>query len=236
MEFFKIIKLLTLILVIAFISGCSTLTQQQIEPFGYKFDRFIVKEGQTIEYLSDQFGIPANIILILNNRPQDSEVEEGDELIVPFYNEVYPVRVSVEDWADQCEDLKESPPRLIWPVTGAKVSSKFGRRWGSFHKGLDLRAPIGIPIFAAHSGRVIKADNEMSGFGNLTVIQGRGLRTYYAHQSRFFVRQGDGVRQGDLIGYVGNTGRVTGAHLHFETRAFDGEQYRVVDPGCFFVG
>ncbi|MEX2549536.1 MAG: peptidoglycan DD-metalloendopeptidase family protein [Nitriliruptoraceae bacterium] len=104
-----------------------------------------------------------------------------------------------------------------WPMC-APTTSEYGPRWGRMHRGLDLGAGTGTPIRAAKAGRVIYA-NWQGGYGRLTLIDhGDGVVTAYAHQSRFAVGAGSGVSQGQVIGYVGTSGNVTGAHLHFETR------------------
>ena len=121
---------------------------------------------------------------------------------------------------------------FIKPVDGWK-SSDFGWRYDPFyhrwqlHAGTDFAAPRGTPIWAAASGRVIRAGWN-GGYGNYTCIyhgllpNGRGLSTCYGHQSAIQVRVGQHVRQGQVIGRVGTTGASTGNHLHFEVR-LDGE-------------
>ncbi len=114
-------------------------------------------------------------------------------------------------------DTTPSSSGLIWPVAGP-VTSPFGYRWGRLHAGVDIGAGYGTPIHAAASGRVILAGWE-GGYGNYTCIDhGGGLATCYAHQSSFAVSAGASVAQGQVIGYVGNTGHSFGAHLHFEVR------------------
>lgn len=114
-------------------------------------------------------------------------------------------------------DTTPSAAGFTWPTSG-QISSAFGPRWGRMHEGLDIAAPIGRPITAAKSGRVIVA-GPSGGYGNLVVVDhGGGLSTAYAHQSRIAVSVGDPVTQGGLIGYVGSTGHSTGPHLHFEVR------------------
>jgi murein DD-endopeptidase MepM/ murein hydrolase activator NlpD len=106
---------------------------------------------------------------------------------------------------------------LIWPVRG-RVTSGFGYRWGRQHAGIDIAAPTGTPIKAAKAGRVIFAGT-MNGYGNVIIVDhGGGFSTLYAHQSRMASGKGQSVPQGQVIGYVGSTGRSTGPHLHFETR------------------
>jgi murein DD-endopeptidase MepM/ murein hydrolase activator NlpD len=111
---------------------------------------------------------------------------------------------------------------LIWPVNGP-ITSPFceSRAWESCHPGIDIGVPAGTPIRAAAAGRVVLMQPEAAsgGYGNFTCIQhGGALSTCYAHQSRFGTSMGARVSQGQVIGYVGCTGRCFGDHLHFETR------------------
>lgn len=113
--------------------------------------------------------------------------------------------------------------RFIWPLQGV-VSSEYGRRWGTFHNGIDIRAPFGARIKAAKSGKVIYSGHE-DGYGNVVILyHGRGLSTVYAHASKLIVRKGERVQKGKTIARVGSTGRSTGSHLHFEIRRFEEPQ------------
>lgn len=113
--------------------------------------------------------------------------------------------------------IRQGSGSMIWPV-GGTFTSPFGQRWGRLHAGIDIAAPVGTPIRAAESGKVVLA-SWTGGYGNYTCIQhGGSLSTCYAHQVRYGTSVGANVSKGDVIGYVGNTGNSTGAHLHFETR------------------
>jgi murein DD-endopeptidase MepM/ murein hydrolase activator NlpD len=114
--------------------------------------------------------------------------------------------------------IRHGSGRLIWPVNGP-ITGTFGEwRGDHVHVGLDISAPAGTGIRAADSGRVVLMAFT-GGYGNYTCIQHTGsLSTCYAHQSRFGTSNGASVRQGQVIGYVGNTGHSFGAHLHFEVR------------------
>jgi murein DD-endopeptidase MepM/ murein hydrolase activator NlpD len=113
--------------------------------------------------------------------------------------------------------IRRGSGSMIWPISGT-FTSPFGMRWGRLHAGVDLAAPEGTPIRAAQSGKVILA-GWTGGYGNYTCIaHGGSLSTCYAHQSRYGTSVGANVAQGQVIGYVGNTGHSFGAHLHFETR------------------
>jgi murein DD-endopeptidase MepM/ murein hydrolase activator NlpD len=114
-------------------------------------------------------------------------------------------------------DTTPSHAGFIWPVSGP-VTSSFGWRWGRMHEGIDIGVSAGTPIHAAASGTVIYC-GWMEGYGNLVVVDhANGLATAYAHQSAIAVTCGQGVIQGQVVGYVGSTGHSTGPHLHFEVR------------------
>ena len=107
--------------------------------------------------------------------------------------------------------------QFIWPVNGP-LTSPFGPRWGRLHAGMDIAAPDGTPIRAAAGGKVALAA-WTGGYGYYTCIQhGGAISTCYAHQSRLGTSAGATVSQGQVMGYVGNTGNSFGAHLHFEVR------------------
>ena len=105
-----------------------------------------------------------------------------------------------------------------WPAKGV-LTSGYGRRWGRMHRGIDIAGPIGTPIVAAAPGEVISAGWHAGGFGKLVKIRhADGSVTYYAHNNRILVRQGEYVQQGQQVAEMGSTGRSTGPHLHFEIR------------------
>lgn len=113
--------------------------------------------------------------------------------------------------------VRRGSGQLIWPVNGP-ITSPFGMRWGRLHAGVDISAGSGTPIRAADSGRVVLL-GFTGGYGNYTCVQHTSsMSTCYAHQSGYATSSGASVRQGQVIGYVGNTGHSFGAHLHFEVR------------------
>lgn len=120
--------------------------------------------------------------------------------------------------------LLVSAPNL-WPVMGP-ITSSFGQREdpitgngeGEFHPGIDISAPMGTPVRATADG-VVKSARMENGYGREVVLDnGRGMETCYAHMSGFAVMAGQTVVRGQVIGYVGMSGRTTGAHLHYEVR------------------
>ncbi len=99
-----------------------------------------------------------------------------------------------------------------------RFTSGFGRRWGRLHAGTDFAAPHGTPIYSTADGTVIHA-GWMSGYGRLVKIKHEfGIETRYAHMSKIRVKVGQKVSRGDRVGDMGNTGRSTGTHLHYEVR------------------
>jgi murein DD-endopeptidase MepM/ murein hydrolase activator NlpD len=120
-------------------------------------------------------------------------------------------------------DASDTPS--LWPIMGP-IRSGFGQREdpvtgngeGEFHTGIDISAPIGTPIRATADG-TIKSAAMTNGYGREVIIDhGHGLETCYAHMSGFTVFAGQTVVRGQVIGYVGVSGRTTGAHLHYEVR------------------
>lgn len=112
----------------------------------------------------------------------------------------------------------------IMPLSGASLSSGYGMRDHPVlrsrrqHNGVDLAAPTGTPVYATADGLISRAD-WFSSYGlYISIDHGAELETRYAHLSRLAVAAGERVRKGDLIGYVGSTGRSTGPHLHYEVR------------------
>jgi murein DD-endopeptidase MepM/ murein hydrolase activator NlpD len=101
-----------------------------------------------------------------------------------------------------------------------------------FHKGMDFTAPMGTPIYASGNGKVIRSSRSAT-YGKVVYIDhGYGYRTIYAHMSKIKAKRGQNVKRGDLIGYVGNTGRSVSAHLHYEVH----KNGRSLNPINFYYG
>jgi len=111
----------------------------------------------------------------------------------------------------------------IWPIDG-RLMGPFGMRSdpfsgeGALHTGVDISAPTGTPVKAAADG-VVTYSQYFGGYGRLVIVtHNSGMQTYYAHLSKFDVIAGQEIRQGEIVGRVGSTGRVTAPHLHYEVR------------------
>ncbi|WP_374033098.1 M23 family metallopeptidase [Bdellovibrio bacteriovorus] len=106
-----------------------------------------------------------------------------------------------------------------WPVDRARMTRGFLPNKRRPHLGIDLAAPKGTPILASQAGTVIYAGREFRGYGKMVLIEsGNGWATLYAHFDKILVAEGQKVRQGEVVGAMGRTGRATGVHLHFEVR------------------
>lgn len=127
---------------------------------------------------------------------------------------------------DYFDEKGESATKFLMktPINGARLSSNFGFRthpvlgYTKLHKGTDFAAPTGTPIMAAGNGVIVRA-SRFGSFGNYVLIRhANGYETAYAHMSGYGpgIKAGKRVKQGDIIGYVGTTGRSTGPHLHYE--------------------
>ena len=143
--------------------------------------------------------------------------------------------------AKEKESLLASIP-AIQPVRKEdlkRMASGFGFRSDPFtkvrkmHKGMDFTAPRSTPVFATGDGKVIRADNRSSGYGNhIRIDHGYGYKTLYAHLYKYNVKKGQKVKRGDVIGFVGSTGRSQAPHLHYEVFK-DGHQ---INPINFYYG
>lgn len=119
-----------------------------------------------------------------------------------------------------------------WPVLEARMTRGFlprgskRRRNSRPHKGIDLAATRGTAVMASHDGLVLYTGKEFRGYGKMVMIEKDGWATLYGHLDKIVVYEGQRVKQGDVIGALGNTGRSSGPHLHFEIRKADGP----IDP------
>ncbi|AOW20798.1 M23 family metallopeptidase [Urechidicola croceus] len=139
------------------------------------------------------------------------------------------------------EELLAAIP-AIQPVKNedlTRMASGYGWRTDPFlktrkkHYGMDFTAPRGTPVFATGPGKVTRADQSASGFGkHIRIDHGFGYTSLYAHLSKYNVRKGQKVKRGDLIGFVGNTGRSQAPHLHYEIR----KNKERINPINFYYG
>jgi murein DD-endopeptidase MepM/ murein hydrolase activator NlpD len=185
------------------------------------------------------------------NRYKDLEDFNNSDLIIGSSKKVDEIMkalaiqsVSLDEvtkLAKQKANLLKAIP-AIQPVKNEELkhmASGFGYRSDpftkirKFHKGMDFTAKTGTPIYATGDGVVRKADASLSGYGNhIEISHGYGYLTLYAHLSKYKVKAGQKVKRGDIIGYIGSTGRSEAPHLHYEVHK-NGE---VVNPLNFYYG
>ncbi|GAA3510427.1 M23 family metallopeptidase [Aquimarina addita] len=147
----------------------------------------------------------------------------------------------IKDLAEQKEELLSTIP-AIQPIQNSdlkRMASGYG--WRSdpftkarkFHYGMDFSAESGTPIYASGNGTVTRADANSTGYGNhIRIDHGFNYVSLYAHLSKYNVKKGDKVKRGDVIGYVGSTGRSVAPHLHYEIFK-DGDR---INPRNFYYG
>jgi murein DD-endopeptidase MepM/ murein hydrolase activator NlpD len=137
------------------------------------------------------------------------------ELFTPGAPANDPARTAASD----LPPTMQSPVGFDWPVDSARMTRGFLPNKRRPHLGIDLAAPRGTPILAAQAGTVIYTGREFKGYGKMVLIEsGNGWATLYAHFDKILVSEGQRVRQGEIVGAMGRTGRATGVHLHFEIR------------------
>jgi murein DD-endopeptidase MepM/ murein hydrolase activator NlpD len=180
--------------------------------------KHVVVKGDTIASIAKKYSGDANEILAYNNLEKGDSLEVGSTIIIPDGEMVSAPKASSQSSVagKVASGLKEVVGFFLRPVTKAvRTQGIHG------YNGVDLGAPVGTPVLAAAKGEVIisRSGGWNGGYGTYIVIKHEnGTQTLYAHNSSNTVSVGDEVEQGDVIGYVGQTGKATGPHLHFEVR------------------
>jgi len=188
---------------------------------------YTVKKGDTLYSISISYGVSLKEITMINHIKDPSGIKEGQVIFIPGAKEKKEVPVreeKVEISKPRKPDVEKHKKEerdsisIIWPVAGT-VTSEFGIRDGFPHDGIDISAPEGTPIKAVYDGKVIYSGDELKGYGNLIIIKhDKDYATVYAHNKVNYVKEGDRVKKGQVIGEVGKTGNATSPHLHFEIR------------------
>lgn len=195
--------------------------------------KHVVTKGQTLKSIAQKYNADIGDIVSFNGITENTKLAIGDELIIPGGEMSVDGPIKTNTTAKNKNTstktiLKNIAGYFINPVIGAiKTQGLHGKN------AVDLAAPIGTPIQAAASGTVLLARMGWNGaYGNMVIIQHpNGTKTLYSHLSKLASTTGQSVSQGEVIGYVGNSGRVraakggNGAHLHFEV-------YNAKNPGA----
>jgi murein DD-endopeptidase MepM/ murein hydrolase activator NlpD len=172
-----------------------------------------IEKGQTLWRIAKTYGVSVEELIRVNRIKDVTKIKIGQQIFIPGATK----RLKVEVYRPpQKSSLPKGKKSFIWPVRG-KVISKFGRRGNSMHNGIDIKAKIGTPIKAAKDGIVTYSQNTLRGYGNVIIITHEDeFTTLYAHNLVNLVKEKQRVKQGEIIGKVGQTGRATTPHLHFE--------------------
>ncbi|HEV8717676.1 MAG TPA: M23 family metallopeptidase, partial [Candidatus Binatia bacterium] len=187
----------------------------------------------TLSEIGQRYGISYQEIARYNTIANPHKLEVGQWLRIPPPKQTQTAspaapadRVIARALPEKPQNLSPFPrgdtrPRgdtlFSWPVEGA-LTSGFGPRNGSFHDGIDIAAPRGTAVLAAADGQIIFSD-VLRGYGNVVIVRhAGGYVTVYAHNQTNLVKEGQTVRRGERLAEVGQSGRATGASLHFEVR------------------
>ena len=178
----------------------------------------VIGVGDTLSSLAVKFKASVNDIVAypLNKlESADSPITIGNQLIIPNGTKPYVARQVAMYRGPVPASAVRGSGHFDWPVSG-HITQQF---WHG-HRAIDVGARAGAPIVSADSGYVIKASHGWnSGYGSIVMVDhGNGFVSLYAHMNTIYVRQGENVGKGEQLGTVGNTGRSTGPHLHFEIR------------------
>ncbi len=189
-----------------------------------------IKKGDTLIKIANQY--KSNISDILKaNSMSETHLVMGEKIFIPDPDLSYLKKKQTnKQYLASKKNTKSGSidkMSLGWPIRWKGVTSPFGTRYHPvlkryiLHKGVDLKAEVGVPIYAPESGKITYS-GWMSGYGKLIKLEHKnGYSTRYAHLNNIYVESGQYVEKGTLIGKTGKTGRVTGPHLHYEIRRYE---------------
>jgi len=192
----------------------------------------VVEKHQTLFRISKTYGVDLKNVASLNGIIDPGRIQTGQRIFIPGAKRVLKVEVYIEDVVEGSghqEEIAYKKMNFIWPVEG-RLRDGFDEAEGRRHMGIDISSPTGTAIKASGSGKVIYSGNTIRGYGNLIILRHpEEFVTIYGHNEVNLVEEGEWVERGQVIGKVGQTGRATGPHLHFEIR----KKNKAVDPLLF---
>ena len=231
----KIFLMLILISTVFFLNTCArhkVPVERPSPPHGMKGVYHVVERHQTLYRICKTYGVDLKEVASLNGISDPSKIQTGQRIFIPGAKKLLKVEIYIDDVAaEQGEKLKIAYKKLdfIWPVEG-KINDVFEEAESRRHQGIDISSHIGTPIRASNAGMVIYSNNTIKGYGNLVILRhSEEFVSIYAHNQVNLVVEGIWVEKGQIIGKVGQTGRASGPHLHFEIR----RNNKAVDPMLF---
>lgn len=176
-----------------------------------------VKDGDTLGTIAKRFRVRVRALIEANRLQRPDLLHPGQRLMIPPGDGTSAPRPAAPPsyFVLAVPDLDGRAPVFRWPLEGP-ISSPFGRRRSGWHAGIDIKAEVGTPIFAAADGTVAYSGREKFYGRVVKIAHDDGFVTVYAHNLENFVEAGDVVEAGRVIGTVGRTGRASAHHLHFE--------------------
>ena len=192
----------------------------------------VVERHQTLYRICKTYGIAINEVSSFNGITDPGKIQTGQRIFIPGAKMVLKVEIVIDDVvAEPVRGEKVGYNKLdfFWPVNG-KLGNGFEGAENRRHQGIDISSPLGTPVKSSNAGTVIYAGNTIKGYGNLIILRHpEEFVTVYAHNHINMVEEGAWVERGQIIGKVGQTGRASGPHLHFEIR----KNNKAVDPLIF---
>lgn len=182
----------------------------------------LVRPGETLAAIGRMYGVGWQSLARVNQLADPHLIEVGQAIWIPS-----PAKDVPKSMPTLAVPSRFVPDRFLqWPVQGV-LSSGFGMRGGRLHAGIDIPGERGTPVLAVDDGVVLFSGRGPNGYGNTVMLHhNHGLTTLYAHNERNMVQQGARVQRGQIIALIGDTGRASGTHLHFEVH----QGGRLTDP------
>jgi murein DD-endopeptidase MepM/ murein hydrolase activator NlpD len=181
----------------------------------------LVERHQTLYRICKTYGVDIKEVASPNGITDPSKIQTGQRIFIPGAKKVLKVEIYIDDVVAESSDKEKGVYKkldFLWPIEGT-ISDAFDESESKRHQGIDIISPLGTPIKASNSGTVIYCGNTIKGYGNLIILRhSEEFVTVYAHNHMNLVGEGDRVERGQIIGKVGQTGRASGPHLHFEIR------------------
>ncbi len=207
------IKNIFVILLLLGLTGCETMPLENIAPTVPSLTRASggtphrVQVGQTLWKISKVYNVDIDEILSLNHLTEESSIEVGQMLLIPEHSKMQSLSIKI-DGGD-----------FIWPLKG-RIISNFGANFRNLvNKGINIQAVNGADVVASRSGRVVFLASNLGNFGKTIIIDhGDGLRSVYSRLAEIFVRSGEEIQKGAIIGKAGSSARDKNIYLHFEIR------------------
>jgi len=230
----KVSLMLFFISVVFVLSTCARTTTsiEKRRPQEMRGVYHVVERHQTLYRICKTYGVNLNEVASLNRIPDPTKIQTGQRIFIPGAKRVLKVEIYIDDVvSEQGEKAKIAYKKLdfIWPVEG-KINQGFEEAENRRHQGIDISSSVGTPIKASSAGTVIYSNNTIKGYGNLIILRhSEELVTVYAHNQVNLVEEGTWVEKGQIIGKVGQTGKTSGPHLHFEIR----KSNKAIDPLLF---